>query len=191
MLLLLSVKQHQHICLSQISNRFCEVSGIPAGRETPSLKLVCKAQFEKRLVSTAKQLQIWTIWMSLGTETTLMPSFIPVGLKDSLPLFQSGTGPWKERTPTALSLCETRRVLIRKGTHYCGSPQQRLIASRVSPQTWYLCPLAWLNLQSASWLAFSLHPLFLPEMQERDSHCHSLTLVLFCFAFFALLHHCF
>lgn len=97
---------------------------------------------------------------------TWTPSFIPAGLKDSLALIHSGTGPGKE-PPAALRLCETRRVLIRKGTHYCGSPQQRLIASRVGPQTWHLCPRAWLNWQTACWLAFSLHPFFLQRCKNK------------------------
>lgn len=103
----------------------------------------------------------------VGTSTTWMPSFIHIGLKDSLPLFRLGKDSRKE-PPTVLSLCETRRVLIRKGTHYCGSPQQRLIASRVGPQTWHLCPLAYLNWQTACWLAFALHPDVFPLEMEGD-----------------------
>ncbi len=99
----------------------------------------------------------------------------------------------EKKTPTALGLCETRRVLITKGTHYCGSPQQRLIASRVGPQTWHLCPLAWLNWQTACWLAFCLHPFFLKTRKNETLilsdwlfvycalhslfYCHSLFLI--------------
>lgn len=62
-LLLVSNKQHQHVCLSQISNGFSEVTGIPAEGETSSLKLVCKAQFEKRLVSPHPPLQLSSHWV--------------------------------------------------------------------------------------------------------------------------------
>lgn len=47
----------------------------------------------------------------------------------------------KKEPPAALGLCVARRALIRKGTLHCGSPQQRLIASQVGPQTWHLLAL--------------------------------------------------
>lgn len=150
---------------------------IVAEKETSSLKLV----WHSPVWETASLVPLPHLkWLELGTGMTLIPSFIPIALQDGLPLFLSGRDPGKE-PPTALGFCETRRALIRKGTHYCESPQQRLIASGVGPQTWHLCPPAGVTNSS---LTAILLTIFSTEMQKRDFLTQWLALyflfILFC-----------
>lgn len=98
-----------------------------------SLTPVCKARAHF-VPPAALNSQKWSALCTEAMQRSLFYSRQPCS--DSL-----GRRVLKKEPPAALRLCETRRALIRKGTHHCGSPQQLLIASQVGPQTWHLLAL--------------------------------------------------
>lgn len=155
-----SNKQHQHVCSSQISNGCLKWQEFllreKLHRWNESAKPRLRSGLSRPHPSSSWRVGPSEVFGAWHRKNNMDALFFLFCLKDSLPPIHSGTDSGQE-PPTALSFCETRRVLIGKGTHHCGSPQQRLIASGVGPQTWHLCPRAQLNWQTACWLALSLH----------------------------------